>query len=212
MVLETTIHRLFNAPPATFIPYPKRAGTIFKFEECKLLVAFWKSLTWISWKFYFQFLVPWCSRNETFIIKRQGSTKEVVEKNDFFHPHPLLIGRYFLSFFIKNRFFRKFFAQIYIFIKNPFFWHFFLKFFVIKVPIATRTENLFFFYFFWKSCLQSMGVIFFCVFENKKFKLNTRMRGGGRKVHFSKSTFWITSRETKSPLFSQTLSSFKGYR
>ena len=70
-----------------------------------------------------------------------------------------------------------------------------------------------FFDVFWfcvKNVLSIEREVFFFVFK-KKFKLNTRMRGGcGRKVHFSKSTFWITCRETKSPLFSQSLSSFKG--
>ena len=44
--------------------------------------------------------------------------------------------------------------------------------------------------FFWKTCLQSMEVIFFFVFQNKKFKLSTRIGGGGSKSPFLKTRLW----------------------
>ena len=62
-----------------------------------------------------------------------------------------------------------------------------------------------------KNVLSIEKEVFF--FQKQKTKMQIEHPyggGGGRKVHFSKSTFWITSRETKSPLFSQSLSSFKG--
>ena len=130
-------------------------------------------------------------KNTVFWYQITDSTKKVVEKTIFFHFHPLLIGRYFLSFFIKNRFFRKFFAQIYTFIKNPVFWHFFLKFFVIKVPIATRTENLVFFNFFFKNVFTiDGGQNFFCFLKQKIQIEHPYWRGGGSKSPFLKTRLW----------------------
>ena len=109
-------------------------------------------------------------------------------------------------FFIKNRFFRKFFAQTYTFIKNPFFWtFFFLKFFVIKVPIATRTENLVFFKFCLKNVFTIDGGHIFFVFQNKKFKLSTRIGGRVEKSIFENTTLGLLVVRKKVTFWKQSL-------
>ena len=141
-------------------------------------------------KFFWNIKISWKIMN--FVYQNLHSTKKFMKKR-LFPNHPYVIRHWFYGFLKKIDFFLKFFVQIYTLKKKRFSFVVFWLFFDCV----------------WKMCYQSKEKYFLFSFSKKNFKLNTRMRGG-RKVHFSKSTFWITSRETKSPLFSQSLSSFKG--
>ena len=108
---------------------------------------------------------------------------------------------YFLSFFIKNRFFRKFCAQIYTFMKKVFF-RIFCDIFSMKVPIPTGTLFLSFSTFFFEKRVYNWWRSFlFWFFKTKNSIWPPVWDARGPKVHFWKHDFWITSREKKVHFF-----------
>ena len=140
--------------------------------------------------------------------------KKVIEKN-FFSESPLCNSKVIFWIFEKNWFFWFFFVQIYTFIKKVFFYVFFWKILKIfgKLKYLTPLQPQIFLTFFGfgeKRVFNREWTFFFVFQKQKNAILHPYGGGGGQKVHFSKSTFWITSREKKSPLFSKTLSYVKG--
>ena len=159
-------------------------------------------------KFFWNIKISWKIMN--FVYQNLHSTKKVHEKNDFSQITHMWSDIDFMDFWKKSIFFEIFCANLH-FKKNGFFCSFFLKIFFKKVRNTTGTK------FFWRFLILCEKCVinrkrskFFFVFK-KKIQIEHPYEGGcGRKVHFSKSTFWITIREIKSRLFSKSLSSFKG--
>ena len=158
-------------------------------------------------KFFLNIKISWKIMN--FVYQNLHSTKKVHEKNDFSQITHMWSDIDFMDFWKKSIFFEIFCSNLHFKKKNVFFCRFFWNFFCKKVRNTTHTK------FFWrflilceKCVINRMRSIFFRF--QKKNSNWTPVWGGGSKVHFSKSTFWITSREIKSRLFSKSLSAFKG--
>ena len=159
-------------------------------------------------KFFWYFKISWKIMN--FVYQNLHSTKKVHEKDDFSQITHMWSDIDFVDFWKKSIFFWNFLFKFTLLKKTVFFVVFFEIFFAKRFVILPIQSFFDVFWFCVKNVLSIEREVIFFRFQKKKLQIEHPYEGGGRTVHFSKSTFWITSRETKSPLFAQSLSTFKG--
>ena len=136
--------------------------------------------------FFWYIKISWKIMN--FLYQNLHSTKKVDEKTTF-PKSPICDPTLILWIFEKNRFFLKFFVQIYTLKKNGVFLSLFLKFFYKKVRNTTGTKFFWRFLILCEKCVINRKRSIFFSFSKQKLQIEHPYEGGGKKSSFFKINF-----------------------